>query len=87
MHRDVVYETLDELGVKDIPVITVLNKEDLLSAEETVTRKLLFRDSKAEDVIPISCVTGAGLEELFGAIENVLQRNGTYIEEDRKSVV
>ena len=81
MHRDVVYETLDELGVKDIPVITVLNKEDLLSAEEIGTRKLLFRDSRAEDVIPISCVTGAGLEELFGAIENVLQRNGTYIEE------
>ncbi len=81
MHRDVVYETLDELGVKDIPVITVLNKEDLLSAEEIGTRKLLFRDSRAEDVIPISCVTDAGLEELFGAIENVLQRNGTYIEE------
>ena len=81
MHRDVVYETLEELGVRDKPVITVLNKADLLEPSELEAKKLLFRDDLAESVVAVSAAEGDGLDELFSAIEHVLRKDRVYIEE------
>jgi len=81
MHRDVVYETLDALGIKDKPIITVLNKQDLLTEEELAEKKLVFRDGRAEYVTAISAADGEGLDELFDAIGSVIQQGSVYIDE------
>ena len=62
-----VYETLQNLGVKDKPVITVFNKQDRLSEEQIV------RDFKADYTVKISAKTKAGIEELESTIEAVLR--------------
>lgn len=69
-----VYETLQNLGVKDKPVITVFNKQDML-AEETV-----LRDFKAEETVQISALTGAGIMALEECIERVLRKQKASIE-------
>lgn len=69
-----VYETLQNLGVKDKPVITVFNKQDML-AEETV-----LRDFNAEETVQISALTGAGIMALEECIERVLRKQKASIE-------
>ncbi len=62
----VVYETLDELGIKDKPVITLWNKQD------AVTQEQRMRDFRADRSIPVSAVTGEGLEELKRVLDQIL---------------
>lgn len=69
-----VYETLRELGVKDKPVITVLNKRDL------VKELPVIRDFKADCTVAVSAKTGEGLEELLRVIEGVLRAHRVSIE-------
>ncbi len=70
----IVYETLDRLGVKDKPIITLFNKQDLVSDDE------ILRDFRAEETIRTSIVKGQGIEELFAAIEKQLRGDKVYIE-------
>ena len=70
----VVYETLRELGADKKPVITVINKQDLLEEKRN------FRDFVAEQSICGSAHTGAGMEELKNAITDVLRAQKIYIE-------
>lgn len=70
----VVYETLQELGVKDKPVITVFNKQDLL---ETPGRS---RDFRADYCIAASAHTGLGMDEIKEDIEKILRDQKIYIE-------
>lgn len=65
-HMQVTEATLKELDAGGIPRIYVMNKSDLL--EEDVTRKI----RAAEDRVYISTKTGSGIDELLGAIENIL---------------
>ena len=69
-----VQETLVEIGAGDIPVITAFNKVDLLNDPETAAETL----DSFPHTYPISAVSGFGLEDLLGAIENALYE--TYIE-------
>ncbi len=62
----VVYETLRELGVKEKPVVTLWNKQDLL----TDPRRL--RDFQSDRSICVSSKTGEGLEELKSALDQIL---------------
>lgn len=62
-----VYETLERLGIKDKPVITVLNKQDRLESGQIV------RDFRADYVVKASAETGEGLPELLKTIEAVLR--------------
>lgn len=71
-----VQETLVEIGAGDIPVITAFNKVDLLKDPSTAMNTL----DSFHNTYPISAVTGLGLDELLGAIENTLYE--TYIEVD-----
>ena len=71
-----VQETLVEIGAGDIPVITAFNKVDLLKDPSTAMDTL----DSFPNTYPISAVTGLGLDELLGAIENALYE--TYIEVD-----
>lgn len=70
----VVYETLQELGVKDKKIVTLFNKQDrLLDAG-------IFRDFKADYVIKTAVKTGQGLDELKAVLEKLLTEDQIYIE-------
>ena len=68
-----VYETLARLKVGDKPIITVFNKQDLLTSPE------ILRDFKAEKTLSISAKNKVGLEELTQTIEEILQKQKVYI--------
>jgi len=69
-----VYETLQNLGVKDKPIITIFNKQDKI--EESV----IIRDFKADYTVKISAKTGKGLDELKETIEAVLREQKVQLE-------
>ena len=69
----VVYETLRRLDISDKPVVTALNKQDLVS-------HVTIKDLHADRVVKISAKTGEGLTELLEAILSVLREQKTYIE-------
>ncbi|MDI6794417.1 MAG: GTPase HflX [bacterium] len=58
-----VYQVLHELGVEDKPIMTVINKMDLI--ERPVLRRLL---SGGEHVAGISALKGEGIDELLEAL-------------------
>ena len=70
----VVYETLDMLGVKGKPVITLFNKMDKKTDDG-----LLF-DDRADRALKISAKRGDGLQELLGCIPEVMMSDRIYIE-------
>lgn len=69
-----VYETLQNLGVKDKPIITIFNKQDKL------TDMPIIRDFKADYTVKISAKTGKGLDELKETIEAVLREQKVELE-------
>ena len=70
----IVYETLRNLGVKDKPVITAFNKQDLVTEPEAC------RDLKADRVVKISAKKGTGLSELLEIISELLRESKVYVE-------
>lgn len=62
-----VYETLQNLDVKDKVVITAFNKQDRL------TEFPIIRDFKADHIVNISARTGQGLDTLQSVIEQILR--------------
>ena len=70
----IVYETLQNLEVKNKPIITAFNKQDKLLGEP------ILRDFKADHIVRISAKTGAGLDELQSVIEGVLRGQKVFIE-------
>ena len=69
-----VYETLQNLGVKDKPVITVFNKIDRM--EDT----WVPRDLRADYHVKISAKTGEGITGFLQSIEAVLREQKVGIE-------
>jgi GTP-binding protein HflX len=70
-----VQETLKEIGANHIPVITALNKIDLLPDPQAARTALAdFSDSVA-----VSALTGTGITDLIHAIENQLFETFTPI--------
>lgn len=65
----VVYETLGALGIKDKPVVTLWNKQDILPEEG---QKL--RDFRADHAVAVSARTGEGLEDLKALLAQELFR-------------
>ncbi len=70
----IVYETLRNLGVKDKPVITAFNKQDLLTETEGC------KDLKADRVVKISAKQRDGLPELLDVIAELLREGKVYVE-------
>lgn len=71
----IVYETLENLGVKNKPVITAFNKQDKLENTESI-----LKDFKADKTVKIAAKTGLGLENLLNTIEEILREQKVYIE-------
>ncbi|MCR5793334.1 MAG: GTPase HflX [Lachnospiraceae bacterium] len=74
LHCQVVYDTLEELGVKDKTVITVFNKVDKLSED------VVLKDVHADRTLRISAKKGIGIENLVQTIEEILKERKIYIE-------
>ncbi len=70
----IVYETLAQLGVKDKPVITAFNKQDLVTEPEA------RKDLKADRTVRISAKHGQGLPELLNTIAELLRESKVYAE-------
>lgn len=64
----IVRETLDEIGAHDLPVVTALNKIDLL---EDKSKAYDFLD-EFERAVPISAITGEGFQLLLSVMEEEL---------------
>ncbi len=64
-----VTETLTKLGIVETPILTALNKVDLLASPEEATEKL----AQYPNSLAISASTGYGLEMLLSRIEGFLQ--------------
>ncbi len=69
-HWHAVNETLSEVGVSGVPVITVCNKIDALKnpAQELELLDALLEN---ENTIPISATTGEGVEELLARVADL----------------
>ena len=65
-------ETIDRIGASGIPTITVLNKIDLISAEETRQKIERLKD-KATSLVAISALKGTNIELLKREILNQLR--------------
>lgn len=70
----IVYETLQNLGVAGKKVITLFNKQDKLQMEEVV------KDFKADYTLKISAATGSGLEQVKEVLEEVLREDKQFLE-------
>lgn len=71
----IVYDTLANLGIRDKPIITAFNKQDLLETDITL------KDFKADYTVKISAKTGMGIEKLLEIIEKVLMEQKILIED------
>lgn len=79
MHMYVVYETLQELGVRDKKIITVFNKADLLAREDGDTLPRV-RDLKADETLYLSAYTGEGLSGLKNVLERIVRESRVYVQ-------
>ncbi len=70
----IVYETLDELGVKDKTVVTLFNKQDLRTDDEPL------HDFRADHTLAISAAKDEGLFEVKELLAEILRENKIYIE-------
>ncbi|RHT32959.1 GTPase HflX [Firmicutes bacterium AM31-12AC] len=70
----VVYDTLRQLGVEGKPIITLFNKQDKLEVPQ------MFRDLHADYTFAVSAKTGQGLDELKGALLDIIRQDQIYVE-------
>lgn len=71
---ETVYETLDNLGVKDKVFITAFNKQDKIAEDVTL------KDIQADYTVKISAKQGEGLNQLLEIIEKILKESKVYVE-------
>ena len=69
MQADSVIETLESIGAQDVPILTVFNKID--AAPEPLEIQKLVADWP--NSVAISALTGEGIDDLFAAIQRMLQ--------------
>jgi GTP-binding protein HflX len=76
---DVIAGTLLEIGCIDIPRIVVLNKEDLVSAQDMAALSLRFR-AMGEATVSLSALKSEGFNALLEAVEQELAaQNAWYV--------
>ena len=71
---EIVYETLQRLGISDKMIITLFNKSD------RITGTMLPRDFRADKTLGISATTGQGMEKLTELLEEVLMERQMLLE-------
>lgn len=73
---EAVQTTLEEIDGTGIPVVTALNKIDLLG-DDAAAREI---EAEFDHAVSISAAEGTGIEDLLSAIEHELYENMTQIE-------
>jgi len=71
-----VHETLEEIGAVGKPVVSALNKIDRLPAPDAVVPLL----GKFVNSVPISALTGEGLELLLARVESALEDQMAWVD-------
>ena len=71
---EIVYETLDKLGVNDKPVITIFNKVDKVLDEHD------YHDLRADYTVHTSVKTGKGLDRVREILAELLRDGKEYVE-------
>ena len=74
LQMHVVYETLRQLEIKNRTIITIFNKQDLVSENP------IIRDFKADYVVKLSAKTGEGILQLLELFSKVLQEQKQLVE-------
>ena len=74
LQMHVVYETLRQLEIKNKTIITIFNKQDLVSENP------IIRDFKADYVVKLSAKTGEGILQLLELFSKVLQEQKQLVE-------
>lgn len=74
LQMHVVYETLRQLEIKNKTIITIFNKQDLISENP------IIRDFKADYVVKLSAKTGEGISQLLELFSKVLQEQKQLVE-------
>lgn len=76
-----VNSVLEDLGADDKPVLHVLNKIDALPQNGPVVDldELRARLGLVGEVIPVSALTGAGLDELRATVESIIEREQRFV--------
>ncbi len=77
VHRKVVEEVLEEIGVHDAPTVLVWNKLDRLPPED---RGAAARQLERDGGVLVSAQTGEGVPELLAAIDEHLVRGARQVE-------
>ena len=69
-----VEEVLEELGADEKPIVTALNKIDRLDRQNPEVREqFIAAIDEFPNAVPVSAITGEGLDELLGRIDDILQ--------------
>ena len=71
---EIVYETLDKLGVGGKPILTIFNKVDKVVDEHD------YHDLRADYTVHTSIKTGKGLDQVKEILAKMLRGNKEYIE-------
>jgi GTP-binding protein HflX len=71
-----VRDTLEEIGVLEIPMVTALNKIDLLEDRAELVEAI----DEFELAVPLSAVTGEGIPQLLAVVERELDHNTVWCE-------
>ena len=80
---EITYKTLSDLGVTDKPVITIFNKFDLLTADDSpdpLNGSRIFADSHAGEIVRTSLLSEEGCELVRSAIVRLLRNDKIYVE-------
>ena len=75
-------ETAASLAEYDVPRILAINKIDLVKPEEVLSITARFANAGFRDIIPVSAVSGDGLQELAGCLTSCLPEGPRYFPED-----
>lgn len=75
-HMETVYETLENLQVKDKTIITFFNKQDRIQEIE----KHIFKDERADYTVQGSIKYNKNVDELLAIIEKVLSESTVYLD-------
>ncbi len=70
----IVYETLQNLGVTGKKIITLFNKQDQVATDE------ILRDGRADVTLKISAAKDQGLEEVKNLLVDILRESRQYVE-------
>lgn len=76
-HMHVVYETLDQLEIRDKTIITAFNKMDIVNAGGD---RRYFKDFNSDYTVYISAKNPATLTSLMDTVEKVLREQKVFVE-------